>query len=55
VGEKNLVVYGVKHCTEIEGNDGGVVSSFLTAHQHIIGHFSDGGGFATVRGEENTV
>jgi len=35
VGEKNLVVYGVKHCTEIEGNDGG--------------------GFARVRGEENTV
>jgi len=34
-GEEDLVVYGVKRCTEIEGNDGG--------------------GFARVREEENTV
>jgi len=23
VGEEDLVVYGVKHCTEVERNDGG--------------------------------
>ena len=34
-GEEDLVVYGVKHCTEVERNDGG--------------------GFARVREEENTV